>query len=268
VALAMLASMAALGCEASPTPRETSFPPTRPQEPPVHVDDRPLPASPASPALPPLPLQLRLTEGTAVPDGARVHVTEPATRGYLEHSTGDDAELEIEYLGPTAQLSTLASGDSREQVGLKLRAQDSCNVIYVMWRLDQDSGAKREITVQLKRNTDAHTHEECGNAGYTRVRPTFRAKPPILRVERRSAEDTTHYAHTLRAAITSSSESREQLEVYADGALVWRGTLPAEARQLRGPAGFRTDNVDVVLTLRGQRVDHEVIATQRLEDRD
>jgi hypothetical protein len=173
---------------------------------------------------------LRLTQGTARPSGGSIAITEPSVRGVVPESTGDAAALDLVYLGPTAETATLASGAERSQLGLKLRAQDSCNVIYVMWRIEPVS----EIVVQLKRNP-VRTHAECGNAGYDRIRPGHRSPPPAL------VSGTTH---TLTAAIDG-----DDLSVWADQALVWRGTLPPEARALRGPAGFRTDNVRAELVL-------------------
>ncbi len=185
---------------------------------------------PAAPALPLAPA-LRLTEGTARPSGGRVAITEPSTRGVVPESSGDAASLELTYLGPSTQTAALASGAERAQLGLKLRAQDSCNVIYVMWRIEPVA----EIVVQLKRNRDATTHAACGAGGYARVRPGHRSAPPAL---------VPGTSHTLSAAIEG-----DELRVWADQALVWQGTLPAEARALAGPAGFRTDNVRADLAL-------------------
>jgi len=184
---------------------------------------------PAAPALP-RASALRLTEGTAQPSGGRVAITEPSVRGIVPDSTGDAAALDVVYLGPSAETATLASGVERSQLGLKLRAQDSCNVIYVMWRIEPTS----EIVVQLKRNP-VRTHAACGNGGYERIRPGHQSTPPAL---------VPGGSHTLSAAIDGDA-----LSVWADQALVWRGTLPPEARALRGPAGFRTDNVRAELVL-------------------
>jgi hypothetical protein len=185
---------------------------------------------PTAPALP-LASSLRLTEGTARPSGGRVAITEPSVRGVVPDSTGDAAALDVVYLGPSTETAALASGAVRAQLGLKLRAQDSCNVIYVMWRIEPVS----EIVVQLKRNPQATTHAACGSAGYDRIPPGHQSAPPAL---------VPGSAHVLSAAIDG-----DDLAVWADQALVWRGTLPPEARALRGPAGFRTDNVRAELVV-------------------
>lgn len=185
---------------------------------------------PTGPQLPLAP-SLHLTEGRARPAGGRVAIAEPSVRGVAPESAGDSAALEITYLGPSTETARLASGAERAQLGLKLRAQDSCNVIYVMWRIEPAS----EIVVQVKRNPTATTHEACGASGYERVKPGLRAAPPPL---------VPGSSHTLGAAIEG-----DELSVWADQALVWRGTLPTEARSLAGPAGFRTDNVRAELAL-------------------
>jgi hypothetical protein len=257
LALAMLASLASLGCDRpAPAPTAPIFVPSAekdsppaddsiastPTRPPASVSSPPAPTRVLSPAP---AATLCVTDGDVVPSGDRATVREPATRGYLAGSTGDTATLAFTYRGRSHSVAALASGDTRAQLGVKLRAQDSCNVIYVMWRVEPTS----EIVVQVKRNA-ARTHDECGNAGYTRVRPSFRARPPALGVPEwspagsRGSGDDTRHDHELRAAIVG-----DELEVFADAKLVWRGTLPAAARDLHGPAGFRTDNVDIDLAL-------------------
>lgn len=229
LAFAMLASLASLGCDHPPA---ATRPPTSTRPPPLaSVSPAPMPVLASAPAP-----SLRITEGAPSVSADRAIIREPATRGYLVGSTGDRATLAFTYRGRSHSVAAMASGDERAQLGLKLRAQDSCNVIYVMWRIEPTS----EIVVQVKRN-DSHTHDECGNDGYARVRPSFRAKPPALGVP--EAFGTT-LDHELRASIVD-----DQLEVIADDKVVWRGTLPDSARDLRGPAGFRTDNVDIDLSV-------------------
>ncbi|MFN0247674.1 MAG: hypothetical protein ACKV2T_12380 [Kofleriaceae bacterium] len=268
LSLAMLASLASLGCDRpSPAPTAPLFvpsaeappatgehlapPSSTPTRPPASVSP-PAPAPVLSPAqAAPSSPQLCVTDGDVVPSGERASVREPATRGYLAGSTGEAATLAFTYRGRSHSVVALASGDTRTQLGVKLRAQDSCNVIYVMWRVEP----KSEIVVQVKRNA-ARTHDECGNAGYTRVRPTFRERLPALGVPAwtpaGSRDTADHHDHELRAAIVG-----DELEVFADTKLIWRGALPAAARDLRGPAGFRTDNVDIDFALDAPRDDRD-----------
>ncbi|MGE0403536.1 MAG: hypothetical protein AB7T06_42920 [Kofleriaceae bacterium] len=243
LAIALLASLASLGCDRRPPPAPILVP-------------SPMPAPAPSPQIASaLASSLCITEGAVRPTGDRATIRVPATRGYLAGSTGDAATLAFTYRGRSQSVAAFASGDLREQLGLKLRAQDSCNVIYVMWRIEPVS----EIVVQVKRN-EAREHRECGNDGYARVRPAVRGRPPALGVptwERTAARDggpldrpTSELDHELRASIVDDT-----LEVFADDMLVWRGTLPANAGDLRGPAGFRTDNVDVDLAFAAPRAE-------------
>ncbi|WP_375759841.1 hypothetical protein [Corallococcus exercitus] len=176
---------------------------------------------------------VNVTEGRLVnvaegaPDGTHFAIEEPRQRAVVPESTGDEAELRFTWLGVTDPVIPLASGQRREQVGLKLRARDGCNVIYAMWRIAPSAG----IVVNFKRNPDDHESRECGNAGYTTVRPRF-----MEPLERLSPGEP----HVLRARIDA-----DVLTVYADGQRVWEGLLPADARTLEGPAGMRTDNARV-----------------------
>ena len=155
-------------------------------------------------------------------------IKEPTVRAFAPAAGGDAAQLSFTFKGDAATSRALANGQDRRQLGLKLRAQDGCNVIYVMWRLDP----KPKLDVSVKRNPGKRTHEECGAEGYTKVRPSHKATPvPAL-----AAGDT----HTLRAEIVG-----DELFAWIDGSLAWQGTLPSEARDLAGPAGLRTDNLEL-----------------------
>jgi hypothetical protein len=152
-------------------------------------------------------------------------VVEPTMRAVALGSRGDGAALELVYRGDTEATRELASGATRRQFGLKLRAQNGCNVIYVMWRLDP----KPMLEVSIKLNPGKATHAECGADGYTKIRPTKSWPVPVL-----AAGDR----HVLRAAING-----DDLTAWIDEKVAWRGTLPASARSLVGPAGIRSDNL-------------------------
>ena len=152
-------------------------------------------------------------------------ITEPTVRAIARSSRGDAAVLAFRYLGPSKIKRELASGDARQQVGLKLHAQDGCNVVYVMWRSD-----KTKLDVSVKLNPGKHTHLECGAEGYTKVVGKTNVVPALGGV------------HALRAELTG-----DELTAWVDGHVAWRGELPASARTLTGPSGFRTDNVEIVL---------------------
>jgi hypothetical protein len=185
-------------------------------------------SEPTAPALAVSPVaadRLCVTKGAA---SIGATVTEPTMRAVALGSSGDAASLAFVFRGDTATSRELASGESRRQLGLKLRAQDGCNLLYVMWRLDP----KPSLSVSLKRNPGQRTHRECGASGYTRMKPSrgvALAPLPAL---------TPGASHTLRAELAG-----DDLLAWIDDQLVWRGPLPAVARDLAGPAGLRSDNV-------------------------
>src|SRR5262245_41006941 len=71
--------------------------------------------------------------------GGQMEVDSPAMRAVVAGSEPEVAELRFLYRGPTTETSRLASGEVRRQVALKLRAEDTCNVVYVVWRFEPAS---------------------------------------------------------------------------------------------------------------------------------
>ena len=169
--------------------------------------------------------QVCQTRGDANVTNGMLRIEDATTRGVATASSGEAAALRFVYRGETAETRALASGQIRHQLGIKLRAADGCNVVYVMWRLEP----KPFIEVSLKRNPGMRTHAECGAKGYTKVKPSSSATVPAFAVGDE---------HVLAAAIDGDT-----LTVTLDGAVAWQGDLPPEARELDGPAGFRSDNV-------------------------
>ncbi len=167
----------------------------------------------------------RVTRGhvAALANGA-AHVTEPTVRAVAPGSDGSAARLRFVYRGPSATEAKLASGETRRQIGLKLRAQDGCNLVYVMWRI----APVAKIVVSIKRNPGARTHRECGARGYRNLVATAGAQPPPLQAGG---------AHVLTATLAGRA-----LTVLADSALAWSGDIGDDAAALRGPAGWRSDN--------------------------
>ena len=153
-------------------------------------------------------------------------VADPELRAVSTTSGGDAAALTFKMHDWPTDTKALRSGDVRHQLGLKLRAADGCNLVYVMWRLDPP---KPSVEVQVKNNPGARNNDECGTAGYTRVKPSHRGKIPYA---------SPGEQHTLQAEIHGDS-----LTAWVDGTVAWTGTLPDEARSLRGPAGLRSDNL-------------------------
>jgi hypothetical protein len=166
---------------------------------------------------------LCVTKGTI----AKGSIAEPTVRAFAVGSHGDSAQLTFTYRGESDSVRGLASGQLRRQVGLKLRASDGCNLVYVMWRLDP----KPKLEVSVKRNPGKRTHDECGADGYHKVKPSHGVAVPALEPGR---------TYVMRAEIVG-----DELSAWIDGTLTWHGVLPDEARELSGPAGLRTDNVRI-----------------------
>src|SRR5690606_11927182 len=151
-------------------------------------------------------------------------------RAQAEGGSGDEAELEFVYLGPTEEVAPLASGRVRRQLGLKLRAKDSCNVLYVMWRIEPGP----DLVVSLKSNPGKTRHAECGSAGYRTIRPRHRGQVPRLQVGAR---------HVMRARLEGNA-----LRAWIDGDLAWEGEV--SGLDFDGPVGVRSDNVRFAFSLR------------------
>jgi len=168
---------------------------------------------------------LCITEGALQEAGQRFEVSVPKMRAYVTRWTSPSVATTFTYLGPSANEAKLASGETRRQFGLKLRAQDACNLVYAMWRLTPQA----ELVVSVKSNPGQHSSAECGNRGYRNVKPLHGSRLPVLR-----AGDK----HSLSAEMQG-----EQLRVLVDGSVVWEGSVGADALAFDGPVGIRSDNV-------------------------
>jgi hypothetical protein len=177
--------------------------------------------------------KLCVTEGTieeSPNDG--VLVTVPKMRAYVNAFTAQLVEAHFTFLGSTGNEARLGSGELRRQLGLKLRAQDACNLVYAMWRIEPES----KLVVSVKSNPGQHTSAECGNHGYRNIKPRHSTPVPVLR-----SGDT----HELRAEINA-----DEMKVFADNRLVWEGSLGADAASFDGPVGIRSDNARLQIQLR------------------
>jgi hypothetical protein len=181
-------------------------------------------------------VDLCVTEGAIEELPGPLSVTVPKMRAYLNASTPQQIEAHFTYLGSTGNEARLGSGELRRQFGLKLRAQDPCNLVYAMWRIEPES----KLVVSIKNNPGQHTSAECGNRGYRNIKP-FRSKPvPVLR---------PGDAHELRAEL-----SGDDLKVFADNLLVWEGSIGLEVLSFDGPVGIRSDNARLQLEIRAPGV--------------
>jgi len=160
--------------------------------------------------------------------GGRLAVETPSSRAIVQAGTGNaadqTAEVQFQYLGPSQDSRPLASGELRRQIGLKLQAEDSCNLIYAMWHIEPDA----RVAVSIKQNPGQHTHQQCGARGYTNFKSQDGAALPPIRPGE---------AHVLRAELRG-----RELTVTADGKVAWQGSLGSATALPAGPPGFRTDN--------------------------
>jgi hypothetical protein len=176
---------------------------------------------------------LCVTEGTIEElPGRRLSVSVPKMRAYVNAYTQPVAEVRFTYLGSTGNEAPLASGEMRRQFGLKLHAQDACNLVYAMWRIEPES----KLVVSVKSNPGEHTSAQCGNRGYQNIKPRRSVPVPTLR-----SGDT----HVLRAQMNGA-----EMQVFADNSLVWEGSVGQDALAFDGPVGIRSDNARLQIDLR------------------
>jgi hypothetical protein len=175
---------------------------------------------------------LCVTEGVlGESPGQRLSVDVPKMRAYVNRFTTQTVAVNFVYVGPTASESALGSGEVRRQFGLKLRAQDPCNLVYAMWRLEPESG----LVVSVKLNPGQHTSAACANHGYRTIKPRQSSPLPPL--------------HPGDTGTLSAETDADSLRILVDGSVVWMGTLGAEVFDLKGPVGIRSDNVRLRLQL-------------------
>jgi hypothetical protein len=161
--------------------------------------------------------------------GDRLIVGSREMRATLK-KTGPSQKVTVNftYLGPTNEVSHLGNGEVRHQFGVKLKAQDICNLVYVMWNFDT-----QKMAVSVKLNRGQRTHEDCLDRGYiNNIKPRASAPPPGVRVG---------HPHSLSADLEG-----QELTVKADGGIVWQGMLVPVVLEFQGPVGLRSDNARVV----------------------
>jgi hypothetical protein len=168
---------------------------------------------------------LCVTEGSIEEmPGERLSVNVSKMRAYVNAYTQPVAQLRFTYLGSTPNEAPLASGEMRRQLGLKLRAQDACNLVYAMWRIEPES----KIVVSVKSNPQEHSSAQCGNRGYQNIKPQRGWPVPAL---------SPGSTHTLRAEMNGA-----EMKVFADNSLAWEGSVGPDALRFDGPVGMRSDN--------------------------
>jgi hypothetical protein len=177
--------------------------------------------------------ELCVTEGAVEQlQGNRFAVSVPKMRAYLNVPTPPIVELQFTYLGATPKDTRLGSGELRRQFGLKLRAQDACNLVYAMWRIEPES----KLVVSVKSNPGQHSSAQCGNHGYHNIKPRWSTPVPVLR---------SGDIHILHAEMIG-----KDLRIFADNEMVWEGSAGSAALAFDGPVGIRSDNARLQLELR------------------
>src|SRR5579863_9221974 len=191
--------------------------------------------------------KLCVTEGAVEAlEGSRLAVTVPKMRAFVAAVTPQAVEVRFTYVGPTRAAARLGSGQIRRQFGLKLRAQDGCNLVYAMWRMEPES----KLVVSAKTNPGLHASRDCGNRGYRNIKPRRSSPVPHL-----SPGDS----HALGADMNG-----DEVRVSVDGSVVWEGSVGPEARSFDGPVGMRTDNVRLEFELLSRSIGAPISC--RLED--
>ena len=159
----------------------------------------------------------------ALLSGGRVEA--PTFRGVALGTSGQAAAIVFAFEGSSKGTRALGSGQIRRQIGIKLKAANGCNLVYAMWRLDPSP----QIEVSVKINPGSRTHAECGTRGYSKITPSYQGNVPSLNPGEQ---------HWMQAEIVG-----DDMTVWVDGYVAWQGRLPAQARNVSGPSGLRSDNV-------------------------
>lgn len=236
-ATALVGSAIAYGCaRADPAPTAPAATAARePNEAPPSstVDWRFFPVDPAD---------LIVTSGAISPrDSTTFAVRTGGMRAELGIEPRDAVRIDFIYRGPSQSTAPLASGELRRQIGVKLRASNTCNVVYAMWHIEPSRG----IEVSVKSNPGQQEHIECGDRGYVFLKPS---------VARAVADIRPGERHSLAAAIVD-----DELRVIADGVPSWVGKLPPAAFAFDGPVGIRTDNGDFDVQMGAGAPSHAVL---------
>jgi hypothetical protein len=171
---------------------------------------------------------LDVTDGRVDTSDGRLLIDVPEVRAVLRMPTTQSIEVHFTYLGPTQNAAKLASGEVRRQFGVKLKAQDPCNLVYVMWR----ETPQPTLAVSMKSNPGMRSSSQCRDGGYRTLTPAKWGRLPALQ---------PGSSHILRADV-----DKQDLHASVDGESMWEGSVPPEAMSFDGPVGLRSDNVRVV----------------------
>ncbi len=191
---------------------------------------------------------LKVTTGSINETGSGfLTITSAKVRAVEKTRSANAAKLRFRYRGPSEKTAPLASGLIKRQVGLKMRAKDTCNLLYVMWELERitirsdgarDHRSPEKVVISLKRNPGKKTHSSCGAGGYETI-AVIRQNDPSNGFS--SAKDNK--THRLQADLVSRGSAGHDLFVYVDGEEIWNGRIAhSQLGNIDGPAGIRSDN--------------------------
>lgn len=166
-----------------------------------------------------------VTNGSITVKDNVIYVDSTTSRISFPNSTGEGIYIKAKYQGPSSGTVAFASGAIVEQVGVKLREVNTCNLVYIMRRLKPVSN----VTIQTKENPGLSTHAECGDKGYTTI-----ASIPIP--ENYPGDEIT----------LSAKFYGDTLVVWCNGQKVFSGIVKFN---YSGNTGIRTDNIKTSIRL-------------------
>jgi hypothetical protein len=181
---------------------------------------------------------LQVTQGKVQETGTGfLMVQGPKERAQLKHGRQQQAVLSFRYRMPSEKELPLASGGIVRQIGLKLRTKNTCNLLYVMWRICPDE----YIFVTLKRNPGESMHRQCRASGYQTI-----AIIPLSSLQITAKDNKIH---TVSASLNLQVNAY-RLSVIVDDHKLWSGTIDLDLlNDINGPAGFRSDNGNFIFKL-------------------
>jgi len=152
----------------------------------------------------------------------KLFISSTAVRAVSGTATPQEVILRFRYLGPTKKMHSLASGKERHQIGLKIEAENACNLLYVMYRISP----KPALALQLKLNPYESRSRQCSNDGYSTL----------------ASETLTTAMLDSRTDEIYVRREGARLSAGLDGETLISIELPVGARELRGKLGLRSDN--------------------------
>ncbi len=201
---------------------------------------------------------LLVTTGEVNQKDGYLEIEHPKVRGTEKTDPHYSARLQFRFNGKTSEEEPLKSGQIPEQFGFKLRAKNSCNVLYVMWRFRESTqNGPEQVVVSHKRNPGLSHNwswwifNGCSTRGYT-----------VYRKAEQSEEDygfptaLDRKIHLLEADLFYVEGLGYPIVVHADDLMVASTVIPTDSLMgLNGPVGIRSDNAVLDFNLWSARKD-------------